>query len=43
MVSEDVDDRGEIGGQDPGVKVKEVLEAEHVGSLHKVLSILQLG
>ena len=43
VVSEDVEDRGDIGGKHPRVKVKEVLEAEHVGSLHKVLTILQLG
>ena len=43
MVSEDIDDRGEVCGKDTGVKVKEVLKAVHVGPLHKVLPILQLG
>ena len=43
VVSEDIDDRGEVCGKDTGVKVKEVLKAVHVGPLHKVLPILQLG
>ena len=43
VVSEGIDDRGEVSGKDAGVKVKEVLKAVHVGPLHKVLPILQLG
>ena len=43
VVSEDVEHRGEVGSKNPSVQVKEVLEAVHVGSLHKVLSVLQLG
>ena len=41
MVSEGVDDRGEICGQDARVDVKEVLEAVHVSAFYKVLSVFQ--
>ena len=41
VVSEDVDDRGEICGQDARVDVKEVLEAVHVSAFYKVLSVFQ--
>jgi len=43
VVSEGIDDRGKVSGKDPGVKVKEILKAVHIGSLHKVLPLLQLG
>ena len=43
VVSEGIDDRGEVCGKDPGVKVKKVLKDVHVGSLHKVLPVLQFG
>ena len=41
MVSEGLDDRGEICGQDARVDVKEVLEAVHVSAFYKVLSVFQ--
>ena len=41
VVSEGVDDRGEICGQDARVDVKEVLEAVHVSAFYKVLSVFQ--
>ena len=43
VVSEDVEHRGEVCSKNPSMQVKEVLEAVHVSSLHKVLSVLQLG
>jgi len=41
VVSEGVDDRGEISGQDARVDVEEVLEAIHVSAFYKVLSVFQ--
>ena len=41
VVSEGVDDRGEICGQDARMDVKEVLEAVHVSAFYKVLSVFQ--
>ena len=43
VVSEAVEDRGEICGKDPSMEVKEVLKAVHVCSFYKVLPVLQLG